>query len=76
METLNSLGFIWISPKGNKKFGYVLIRNPLLVAVELHHSDKRVKKYWWNAFIGRAQEIGADIEHAEALFQAKASESK
>lgn len=57
---LQELGFIDIKPRGNNDIGYILILNPLQVATDLHFQG-RVDEEWWNAFVGRAAEITAEI---------------
>lgn len=57
---LKEMGFIEIEPRGGNELGYILILNPLRVAARLAH-EKKVTREWWNAFIGRASEIGAVV---------------
>ncbi len=62
METLEKLGFIECRPIGSRKFGQVLILDPLRVCAELkERSPEKVSEEWWTAFITRAQEIRATI---------------
>jgi hypothetical protein len=60
MLTLAELGFIRTKRKGNHEYGHVLLRNPLLVCVELHAVGK-VPDEWWTVFLERASEIKAEI---------------
>ncbi len=62
MLQLQELGFIEVKPAGNREIGHVLILNPLLVSARLYATKpKLVTEEWWSAFVGRANEIGAEI---------------
>ena len=62
---LKEIGFIDIKPRGNTDIGYILLWNPLQVAVDLNVQG-RVEEEWWNAFQGRATEIGATLPRPTA----------
>jgi hypothetical protein len=58
---LAELGFIKVEAKGNRKIGYILILNPLLVCAQRKAENKWFPDGWWAAFVQRTQEIGAEI---------------
>jgi hypothetical protein len=60
VELLADLGFLDIQPNGSKKFGYILVKHPYAVVVQLH-ANRRVTPAWWGAFVKRASEIGAVV---------------
>jgi hypothetical protein len=60
--TLSQLGFVRVKPQGLREIGYVLLLNPLLVCARLRRDKpKDVPEEWWNAFLQRANEVGAKI---------------
>ena len=62
MRVLEELGFIQAKPSGNRQFAHVLIINPLQVVCQIRGSDpSKVPDELWNAFLARAQEIGASL---------------
>jgi hypothetical protein len=58
MRELKALGFIDYKPRTGSEIGYVLLINPLIRACQLH-AEGKVSEDWWNAFVERAEEIGA-----------------
>lgn len=59
---LAEMGFIETAAAGNRQFAYVLIVNPLEVICTLRReSPEKVPDAFWNAFIARAQEVGASL---------------
>lgn len=60
MRELKALGFVDFKPRTGSEIGYVLMINPLHRASELH-AEGRVSDDWWNAFVERAEEIGAEL---------------
>lgn len=65
MFVLQELGFIEVKPKGNREFGYIFIPNPLYICVRLK-SEGKVPDDWWNEFLSRASEIGAELPELTA----------
>jgi hypothetical protein len=63
---LEELGFLRVAPKGVRRIGYILIVGPF-VAVRLLRdtSPAKVEDRWWNAFVSRAQQIGAVIPSSD-----------
>ena len=61
IHRLVDLGFIKITPRGNREIGHILIVNPLLVCAELKAAGKSFPDNWWPTFFQRVQEIGAKI---------------
>lgn len=61
MRELKSLGFIDYKPRAGSEIGYVLLINPLKRAVELK-AENKVPDEWWDAFIERAEEVGAEVD--------------
>jgi hypothetical protein len=59
IETLRDLGFIATKEQGNRDVGLILLLDPNRVAAGLHHLGQ-VSATWWNAFVARITEIGAD----------------
>lgn len=57
---LRELGFIDVKARGNTEVAFVIVWNPLHVCAQLH-ADGKVDPEWWNAFVGRAADIGAVI---------------
>jgi hypothetical protein len=66
VQMLEKLGFLWTKEQGNRDIAQILLLNPYKICVKLHEEGK-VPKVWWNAFITRANEIGAEIPSAPAL---------
>ncbi|MCH7639000.1 MAG: hypothetical protein IH855_06010 [Bacteroidetes bacterium] len=56
MKLLETLGFIKTKEKGNRRFGYVLLRHPTIVMSELH-DDGKIPDSLWNAL--KAKQIDA-----------------
>ncbi len=62
IDTLERLGFIAVKPSGNRKVGFILLINPLIVCCEMRYKEPdRVPDAWWTAFLARASEIGARL---------------
>jgi hypothetical protein len=62
VDVLEKLGFIKLAPNGNKKYGYILLRNPNNVVQELRQKDANsVGREWWTAYTKRCVEIGYQI---------------
>ncbi|MHB1155709.1 MAG: hypothetical protein ACYC26_02610 [Phycisphaerales bacterium] len=60
---LQKLGFVEIKPQGLRDIGYVMLVDPIKVCVEKRkRSPKDVPDEWWNAFVARADEIGASLD--------------
>jgi hypothetical protein len=57
IRVLEELGFVAIAPRGSKKYGYILLRDPHKVVKQLH-AKGRVPANWWGAYTQRAGEIG------------------
>jgi len=57
---LRDLGFIKVAAQGNREIAHILLLNPVLVCNNLHQK-KKTSEEWWNAFVHRANEIGAQI---------------
>ena len=60
IAVLRELGFISVQPNGSRKFGYILLRHPHRVVLELK-AKKKISDPWWGAFSKRASEIGAEL---------------
>ncbi len=60
IRKLEGMGFIRTKPHGNREYGYVLLRDPIRVCVELN-SKRRLPIEWWASFVQRAGEIGATL---------------
>jgi len=60
VEILKDLGFVAISPNGSRKYGYILLRHPHRVVLELRAQGK-VADSWWGAFSKRISEVGAEL---------------
>jgi len=60
IQTLADLGFIRVKQLGNREVGHVLLLDPLTAAARLH-TKGHVSEAWWNSFVTRADEIGAEI---------------
>lgn len=60
IELLQELGFIDTKPAHNREHAHVLLFDPINVCAELR-KKRDVPDKWWNAFVGRAQEIGAAV---------------
>lgn len=60
VHVLQELGFIETKRAHNREFAQILILNPIQVAARLHEEGE-VDEAWWNAFLSRAEEIGAVI---------------
>jgi hypothetical protein len=70
INQLHELGFIDVKPRGNTQIGYVLLWNPLRVCAQLRAKGK-VDDEWWNAYIGRAADIGATLPQFKSIPAAK-----
>ena len=60
IDVLEKLGFIKVAPNGNRRYGYVFLRNPNNVAQELRQAN-RVPDQWWVAYTKRCVEIGYPV---------------
>src|SRR5581483_6170 len=58
IDVLEKLGFIKVAPNGQKKYGYILLRNPNNVVLEMKKSGNVVPSEWWGAYTKRCIEIG------------------
>lgn len=74
ISNLEKLGFVQTQPKGNRPFGYVLIINPLLVAAKLRYEGS-ITDEWWNSFVARVEEIGAEIPTEDDVKESMPSQS-
>ena len=66
IDLLQQIGFIETKRAHNREYAHVLLIDPIVVCAELHKKGD-VADEWWNAFVGRAQEIGASIPAVENL---------
>ena len=60
IDALVDLGFLRTKQLGNRDIGHILLLDPHAVAAKLNAAG-RVSPEWWNAFITRTTEIGAEI---------------
>ncbi len=60
VHVLENLGFLQISPRGSKRYGYILLLDPHKVIKKLHQQGK-VTPNWWGAYTKRASEIGCVV---------------
>jgi hypothetical protein len=60
IDVLWELGFIRVQPNGSRKFGYILLRHPHRVVLELKEK-KKISDPWWGAFSKRVSEIGTEL---------------
>jgi hypothetical protein len=60
IKQLKALGFIDVKPRGNTEIAYILLLNPLDTVTRLREQGK-VKDDWWNAYVERANDIGATL---------------
>jgi hypothetical protein len=58
---LEQLGFIKVKPAGLRDIAYILLLNPLEVCARLRKQGRSVPDEWWNAFLKRANDIGAAL---------------
>jgi hypothetical protein len=58
---LREIGFIKVKAQGNREIAHILLLNPVSVCAGLHEKNQTPEE-WWNAFVYRANEIGAAIE--------------
>jgi hypothetical protein len=62
VDVLERLGFIRVAPNGNKKYGYIFLRNPNNVVQELQQkADAPLAREWWTAYTKRCVEIGYQV---------------
>lgn len=62
VDVLEKLGFIKVAPNGNRKYGYIFLRNPNNVVQELRQTaSNSVGPEWWTAYTKRCVEIGYQI---------------
>jgi hypothetical protein len=70
MEILEQIGFIKSKPKGNRKYGYVLLVHPAVAVQQLKEQGKLPSR-WWDAYRARQIETRAtsydDLVPAETL---------
>jgi hypothetical protein len=66
IKQLKALGFIDVKPRGNTEIAYILILNPLDAVARLREQGK-VKDDWWNAYVDRANDIGATLPPVNAV---------
>ncbi len=64
IDLLQQLGFIETKAAHNREYAHVLLLDPIMVCAELREKGE-VADEWWNAFVGRAQEIGASVPSPE-----------
>lgn len=60
IETLAQLGFVLVKQQGNREIAHVLLLHPLSVCSKLR-AEGKINDAWWNAFVARCSEIGAEI---------------
>jgi hypothetical protein len=62
VDVLEQLGFIKVAPNGNRRYGYILLRNPNNVVLEMKRQEKDpIPSKWWNAYVKRSVEIGYKV---------------
>jgi len=62
IDVLENLGFIKVAPNGNKRYGYILLRNPNNVVQEMkQQSNNQIPSKWWTAYTKRCVEIGYPV---------------
>lgn len=62
IDVLAKLGFIKVRPNGNRRYGYILLRNPNNVVQEIMQREGHlIPGKWWTAYTKRCVEIGYSI---------------
>jgi len=62
IDVLENLGFIRVAANGNKRYGYILLRNPNNVVLEMkQQADSPIPREWWTAYTKRCVEIGYQV---------------
>jgi hypothetical protein len=62
IDVLEDLGFIRVAANGNRRYGYILLRNPNNVVLEMKHKpDSLIPREWWTAYTKRCVEIGYQV---------------
>ncbi len=60
VKELKQLGFVDIKSRGNTEVAYILLLNPLHTVARLR-DEGRISDDWWNAYVERANDIGAEL---------------
>lgn len=60
IRELEELGFVKVESRGNRKFGYILLRHPHRVVKELREKNL-VPQNWWNAYGQCAADYGMKL---------------
>jgi hypothetical protein len=62
IDVLADLGFIKVAATGNRRYGYILLRNPNNVVREMKQlQDSPIPSEWWTAYTKRCVEIGYTV---------------
>jgi hypothetical protein len=62
IDVLADLGFIRVAATGNRRYGYILLRNPNNVVREMKQQpDSPIPNEWWTAYTKRCVEIGYTV---------------
>jgi hypothetical protein len=61
IEILRKYGFIRVKPRGTRKYGYILLRHPHQVVMELRSKKLISNENWWGSFLRRTNEIKAKL---------------
>lgn len=67
MDVLCKYGFVWSKPKGAREHGYILLRDPHRVVVELSRIPDLIDAKLWTFFKTRCIEIGISLDRYEPV---------